>query len=299
MLQEEDSPMPLRISLCVLLLASIALTINCTVTDNANTTNTNANAAAANTPPASGSASTGASGASYNTGSSANTASSGSSSSGEVATYDPQNHNYQGSPTPTPSRATPTPTPRGDSLDDQLASLPLGEAAFNAPEKMRLNESVNIEVKIGGPKMVGQMADLITGEGKVESHRVKVARVMEAQLAGANFEIIPITHAEQPVSESEPTEWEWQVKAKQEGTQLLHLTLNAVITVDGKERRRKTQTYKKEISVEVAARSRIAEFFSNNISWIVPVLIIPFVGGLGLRLRRVLRRRDNPPPPAS
>ncbi|HEX8131419.1 MAG TPA: hypothetical protein VF527_20130, partial [Pyrinomonadaceae bacterium] len=142
------------------------------------------------------------------------------------------------SPAPTPLSSVPfpgasagssTPAPRGDGVDGYLNSLPLGEVAFNTPEKTTLNQTFNLELKLGKSNLVGQLEELIEEEGKVESHPVKVGKVMEAQLAGAGFQIVPVTPAEQAVSESEPTEWEWQVKAKQEGTQLLHLTLNAVI----------------------------------------------------------------------
>ncbi|MDQ1611827.1 MAG: hypothetical protein QOG00_1758 [Pyrinomonadaceae bacterium] len=196
--------------------------------------------------------------------------------------------------------ATPTPAPGGDSVDAYLSSLPRGEVAFNTPEKMRLEQSVNVEVKLGKANLAGQLEKLIKEEGKVESHPIKVGNVMEAQLAGAGFEIIPITPAEQPLSDSTPTEWEWQVKAKQEGTQRLHLTLTVVVLVEGKERRRKIDTFKKDILVEVTSGSRIAGFVYDNVGWIVTGLLFPLFGGLGWRMRQLLRRRrgDGQPPAA-
>jgi hypothetical protein len=178
--------------------------------------------------------------------------------------------------------------------------LPRGEVAFNTPEKMRLGQSVNVEVKLGKANLAGQLEKLIKEEGQVESHPIKVGNVMEAQLAGAGFEIIPITPAEQPLSDSTPTEWEWQVKAKQEGTQRLHLTLTVVVFVEGKERRRKIDTFKKDILVEVTSGSRIAGFVYDNVGWIVTGLLFPLFGGLGWRMRQLLRRRrgDGQPPAA-
>jgi hypothetical protein len=172
--------------------------------------------------------------------------------------------------------------------------MPLGEVAFNAPDKMMLGDVISVQVKLGGPNLVGQLEGLIKEEN-VESHRVKIGKRMEAQLAGEGFEIIPVTPAEQAVSESEPTEWEWQVKAAHEGKLRLHLTLNAFVTVDGRDTRRKTETFKKDILVAVTSSSRIAAFFADNISWIVPVLVLPLIGGLSLRLRQVLRRRREKP----
>lgn len=215
--------------------------------------------------------------------------------------------NYQNYPTrsftpaPTPqagvSPALPSPTPHGDSVDAYLDSLPRGEVAFNTPEKMLLEQSVNVEVKLGREHLAGKLEELIREDGKTESHPLKVAKVMEAQLAGAGFEIIPVTPAEQPVSDSAPTEWEWQMKAKREGKQRLHLTLAAVVTVNGKERRRKLDTFKKDILVEVTSGSRIAAFFYDNMSWLVPVLVLPVLGGLSPRLWRLIRRRGGQPQP--
>ncbi|HYG11587.1 MAG TPA: hypothetical protein VD835_16690, partial [Pyrinomonadaceae bacterium] len=223
----------------------------------------------------------------------------------------PEYENYRTSPHPGSTASPPVlPAPqekavrsksagrtRRDSVDAYLDSLPLGEVAFNTPEKMRLGQTVNVELKLGGAHLVGQLEELIKEEGRVETHRVKVASVMEARLVGTGFEIATATPPEQVVSESKPTEWEWQVKATREGTQRLHLTLNAVVFVDGKERRRKTETFKKDILVEVTPGSRIAAFFYDNVGWIVPVLLLPFIGKLGLHLRKVLRRRGAPPAP--
>ena len=196
----------------------------------------------------------------------------------------------------TNANATPPPPVSDDDIDAYVASLPLGEASFNTPERMLLNESINVDLKLGGPKLVGQTAPLVRGEGKVETHRIKVSRVMEAQLAGANFEIIPIPPMEQPVSENVVTEWVWQVRATGEGKQRLYLTLTAVFTLDGTERRLKAKTFQKEITVEVKAGRRAREFFFNNVGWIVPVLILPLAGALFVRLRKLFRRDDHLPP---
>jgi hypothetical protein len=181
------------------------------------------------------------------------------------------------------------------SVDDYLNSLPLGEVAFNPPDKMMLNDTINVDVKLGGPNLAGKLEGLIK-EGRAESHPVKIGKRMEVQLAGAGFEITPITPSEQAISENAPTEWEWQVKAVKEGKLRLHLTLNAFVTVDGKDTRRKLQTFQKNILVEVTSGSRFTAFFYDNVGWIVTGLIIPFAGGIGWRARRALKRRRRQTP---
>jgi hypothetical protein len=185
-----------------------------------------------------------------------------------------------------------------NSVDAYLASLPIGEVAFNTPERMRLGETANIEVKLGGPQLAGSLGERITEPGKVEALPLKIGAVMEAQLAGSNFQITPLTPAEQPVTAGDPTEWEWQIKPTAEGRQRLNLTLSVVVAVDGRERRRKAETFKRDISVEVDAGSRIGQLLYENLALIVTVVVVPLVGAVGLRLRKMLKRDGETHPPA-
>lgn len=300
--------MPLRLLLCLALVASAALTAGCSGAENANSRNAaNANTANANTANANANANT-----STNANASTNTNAGGSSGNSNSANAQTANaagstqnsggaasHTPKATPTPRLSASplpTGTPAPRGDnSVDSHLNSSQVGEVAFNSPEKMMLDETVNIEVKLGGSKWVEQLGGLIKEKGKIETHPVEVWRVMDAQLVGVGFEIVSITPTRQAISESKPTGWKWQVKATQEGRQELHLTLSAVTVIDGGDRQHSNETFKKDILVEVTSGRRASAFFYNNLSWIVP-LLITLVGGLGLR-QRFARRRDNPPPP--
>jgi hypothetical protein len=183
-------------------------------------------------------------------------------------------------------------------VDAYLASLPVGEAAFNTPERMRLGETTNIELRLGGPQLAGNLNGRITAPGPVETHAVKIGAVMEAQLAGANFEITPLTPAEQPISADQPTEWDWQIKPTAEGRQRLFLTLNVVVEVDGRERRRREKTLQREISVEVDTGSRIGQLAYENLALIVTVIVVPLAGAVALRVRKWMKRDGQSPPPA-
>lgn len=185
-----------------------------------------------------------------------------------------------------------------NSVDAFLASLPIGEAAFNTPERMRLGETANIELKLGGPQFAGNLAGRVTEPGRVETRAVKIGAVMEAKLVGSNFEVKELTPPEQAVAAGEPTEWEWQIKPTAEGRQRLNLTLSVVVEVDGRERRRKAETLKRDIDVEVDAGSRIGQFAYDHLEWIVPVVVVPLAGAVGLRLKRSRKREDGGAPPA-
>lgn len=310
--------MPTRIPPCALLLALVAVISGCAATDNANFGNSNASTAsvnaansnsatanAANTPPAGTGAYTGATGASYNNSSvNTNTYGGGVSNSGHV-NYNSQNSNYQASPSPTPSprlrNNKPTRAPADKSLDDNLAKLPLGEVAFNVPEKMMLHETTTIDLKVGGPKLVGKLEELIEGEGKIESHPIKFAGTMEAELTGTNFEITPNRiNPQQPTSIDEPTEWKWGIKAKERGKHSLILTLNVVIKVDGKERSRTINIFQKEIPVEVTTGTLVKEFFSNNFGpLIVGLIVVVAAALLNKRFRRRKVKLPTSTPPAT
>jgi hypothetical protein len=80
------------------------------------------------------------------------------------------------------------------------------------------------------------------------------------------------------VSRTEPTEWKWEVRPKQSGQQSLHLTLNAIVKFEDKERPRVVRTFDRVIQVDVAPGASYSR-------WILPAIgLAAALGVLGLAI---------------
>jgi hypothetical protein len=115
---------------------------------------------------------------------------------------------------------------------------------------------------------------------------------MEARLSGPNFAITAITPEIQAVSRSEITEWKWEVKPSSDGRHYLHLTLSALLRVDGTPTPRAIRTFDKVIEVEVEWHQRVGSFFEKNWQWLWAAILVPVVGWLW-------KRKKGPKPEVS
>jgi hypothetical protein len=162
----------------------------------------------------------------------------------------------------------------------------VGNVAFNAPERMGFGES-RIIALVASPKMdaatlSSELRGRIGGVDPIEVQKLQVAPLMEAQLEGAPaFEITALTPARQPVSRATPTEWRWNARARESGTHALHLTINAIITVDGERFPRSLDVLNREIEVEITAPQRIALFVQANWQWLAGTIVIRWLCGSG------------------
>ncbi|MEY2482332.1 MAG: hypothetical protein QOK24_860 [Verrucomicrobiota bacterium] len=166
--------------------------------------------------------------------------------------------------------------------------------AFDVPEKLRLEQTALIHLLISPAHTAEQLTNAIreqtTEPVKIESARIQISGMMEAKLVGSAFDIQAITpEAPQMVSRTEPTEWKWEIKPRQSGQQSLHLTLNAIVRFDDKERPRVIRTFDRVIQVDVGAATASSP-------WRLPVAVIAAaLTALGLvaMLYRWLQKRKR------
>jgi hypothetical protein len=123
-----------------------------------------------------------------------------------------------------------------------------------------------------------ELQRLIEAEGEKEGASLRVSDRMEARLTGPNFVISAITPETQAVSRSTITEWQWEVRPNTGGRQNLHLTVSAVLTIDGAPTPRVIRTFDKIIEVDVTWNQQLRSFFENNWQWLWAAVIIPLVG---------------------
>jgi hypothetical protein len=174
-----------------------------------------------------------------------------------------------------------------DGIDRALDSLKPASIAFNTPDQMKVNKPVEIELLLSLERSVAELQGAIAPPGRTEGATVRVSRIMEARLTGPQFQITAITPEEQPVGSHDTVQWKWDVKPQSSGSQYLHLTLTAVLEVDGAKTRKAVRTFDKQIEVRVDAVGSAEDFIAKNWQWLCGTVFIP----LGIWLWK--RRRDG------
>lgn len=179
-----------------------------------------------------------------------------------------------------PSR---TPASGADLIDQLLERLEFGNIAFNAPGSVNLHETAVIELKLSMAKPMEELKRTIEAQGVKEGARIRVSERMEARLSGPNFVITTVMPEIQAVSRRELTEWKWEVKPKTEGRHRLHLTLSALLTVNGVSTPRVVRTFDRMIEVDVTLPQRIGAFVEKNWQWLWAAAAAPLVTWLWKR----------------
>ncbi len=184
-----------------------------------------------------------------------------------------------------PLRPAPAPRPEGlrdrfDDVDAALGELVRGHVAFNTPERMQYRERRTVTL-FASPQMDAatlseELRERIGSGEAVQVEALQVAPLMEAHLEGAPaFEVTALTPGRQPVSRSTPTEWRWDVRASETGTQTLHLTMNAVVTIDGERFPRSLGVLDRDIEVEITATQQVGLFVARNWQWLAGTIVVP------------------------
>ena len=139
---------------------------------------------------------------------------------------------------------------------------------------------------LGGDKTFEELSGLLEAEGAKKGLKVLVSDRMEAALTGPAFEITPITPAVQIVSSRQTTAWKWTILAKALGRSKLSLSLNAQLSVDGKDSQKSVRTMTREIDVTVRSAHgawAFVEAYWAYIAALTTAVVIPLFGVLWRR----------------
>lgn len=168
-------------------------------------------------------------------------------------------------------------------VDRLLDEMEFGNIAFNAPTNINIDDSPQIQLILSLAETVEKLKQSITEEGEKTGATIRVSDKMEARLTGYMFQITAITPEIQAVSKYQQTEWKWEIHPKEEGKHKLHLTLTALLEIDGHTTPRAIKTFDKIIEVNVTATQKISLFFKNNWQWLWAAILIPVAGWLWKR----------------
>jgi hypothetical protein len=181
---------------------------------------------------------------------------------------------------PTSDKVSIQPIVPPNNVDILLNEMEFAAIAFNAPETINIDDSPQIQLILSISETVDVIKQLIIEEGKKIGATIKVSNRMEARLSGYMFQITAITPEIQAVSKSQPTEWKWEVYPKEEGQHNLHLTLTALLEIDGNSTPRAIRTFSKMIEVDITTTQKFERFFMKNWQWLWAAILIPVAGWL-------------------
>jgi hypothetical protein len=176
------------------------------------------------------------------------------------------------------------------SIVKSLASMPIGNVAFNPITRMKADEpyTINLDLSsvVSASELEKELRSQLNGQD-VETHQIHVAPVMEATLRGETFKITPSDPQRQAV-DPKKTEWLWQVTPTRGGKQILYLSLASVLSVDGKEYPHGYPPFAKTIKVDVNPSRMVGDFLHDH--WDYSAASI---SGLGLLLYRLRQKRKQ------
>lgn len=135
-------------------------------------------------------------------------------------------------------------------FDQVLDKFVRQNMAFAAPTSMQLGERESVELAIGGGLTIEQLRALLRPSGQGGGDMIKATERMAARLIAPGFKVSPLTAEIQEVTGTDPTIWRWSIESTSAGKQVIHLVVDALSSVGGKDAARST-VLDKTIFVEV------------------------------------------------
>ncbi len=165
-------------------------------------------------------------------------------------------------------------------VDAELGQLTAGAATLESPDTLRGAEPATVRLTVS------------TGRGALgalPAESLALASRMRATLAAPDLQVTPITPELQAVSAGLPTSWSWDIRGATAGVAPLHVSVSAVLVLDGVETPRVLRTYDRRVVVVVPLADRIGDFLQEQWQWLLATILTP-AGALAWRWSR--RRRS-------
>ena len=168
-------------------------------------------------------------------------------------------------------------------VDAELGQLTTGVSTLQSPDTLRAGQTGTVRLRVGTSG--GQL-------GSLPAESLALASRMRATLSAPDLDVTPITPELQAVSAGQPTSWSWDIRGNRAGTGAIHVTVSAMLRLDGGETPRVLRTFDRQVTVMVPAADRIATFLEAEWQWLLATLLTP-AGALAWR--HVRRRRKATP----
>jgi uncharacterized cupredoxin-like copper-binding protein len=166
-----------------------------------------------------------------------------------------------------------------DEIDRRFAELSPGEIVFTAPDKMRVAETSEVDLRIAAKNHSSGILDGLTEGVTSTAAQEHITPVMEAHLdGGSGLDIASVGKDSQSVAGGGFAEWRWNVTPKRSGSQRLTVSIIAHLTYpDGRDIPKTIRTMTRTVEVSANVGDSVKGFFASYWQWLTTTLIIPIV----------------------
>lgn len=162
-----------------------------------------------------------------------------------------------------------------NAVDKMKKNLEKAIIVYDTPSRMRKNVTQPVKLHMSPTKSIQELLTEFSGKEK-QSARIKYSNRTSVKLISGNkdaFEITSLAPNIQAIATlvSDENEWRWDVTALKTGEQFMHLTVTALIEVEGSETPIWTKTFDRKIKVFVTNSQLIKEFYVEHWEYILGV----------------------------
>lgn len=173
----------------------------------------------------------------------------------------------------------------GDSIAQQMSAASI---AFNAPDTAKYGEEFTIQAVIQLATDRKQLEKLLREQGQVVSEDIEITRIAEVLIFAPGYEVVARAPQRQAVSASVATEWIWDLTPRKTGDTEIHISVTAVVKVDGEKTERLIKSFDHSIAVKVNPTLQAKELLAKHWQWLFSTLLLP--AGIWLWKKKKVRR---------
>jgi hypothetical protein len=185
-----------------------------------------------------------------------------------------------------PASAPLTPSASFAAESEKIDGLVKGSAAVSAPGSAKAGDPFAVYLRVSPEKLEslikGLKGDFPENQTIKGKQGIRLTSRMTATVNGFGFEISPKDGQIQAVSATEPTTWQWQVKAVESGVLTLNFALAGTLTIEGKEVARNFYEYQQKVEVAVSPMGFLEKYWQ----WLATSLAIPAIGAIWTMFRK-------------
>lgn len=156
-----------------------------------------------------------------------------------------------------------------DEIEAQLTSAAM---QFTVPKTVNINDPIHISLAIDPTTSARQ---LVISAPSVIVADIKISKIVEAQLLASDFTVIAISPVRQAMSTVEPTIWEWRLTGAKPGSHDIHLSINAIVSIDHDRAEKTVKTFEETVKVEITTRQWLLELVKQYWQWVWSTLLLP------------------------
>ena len=154
-----------------------------------------------------------------------------------------------------------------DVISSQLKSATL---TFEAPTTANVDDIVHAILRID-PSVIAASTTARSSTRAV----IQVSKILSVTLLAPDFKVLALAPDRQALSETEITEWKWDLSGAPPGKHDIHLSINAIVMVDNDRAERSIKTFESTITVEITPQQWLLAVLKEHMQWIWSTLLLP------------------------